>query len=149
MSDIHFKLGLEYHEKQQYDDAIARYRQAINTDQNFGPAYVNMGLAYAAKGKRREAIHSFRGTIQSADDQKSQDEAWYQLHQLSEVSPVDMEEAEEGLNELGATPWTDTKPRPNWLSLGVGGGFLIVTSLAFYGYLLANLIEPDPSLRQG
>src|SRR5688572_28835540 len=71
ISDLHFKAGAEYHEAHQYDDAVVRYRQALNNDQHFGPAYINLGLAYLGKGKRREAIHAFRGAIQYADDQKS------------------------------------------------------------------------------
>jgi len=141
ISDIHFKLGVEYHEAHKYDDAVARYRQAINADKNFGPAYVNLGLAYLAKGKRREAIHAFRGTIKYADDQKSHNEAWYQLHQLSEVSPIDVDAAQESMAEMGASPWTDTKPRPNWLSLGIGSAVLLIAGVSFYSYLLSSLIQ--------
>jgi Zn-dependent protease len=141
VSDIHFKLGTEYHEAQKYDDAIARYRQAINVDQKFGPAYVNLGLAYLGKGRRREAIHAFRGAVQYADDQKSQAEAWYQLHQLSEVSPVDEDAAHESMAEMGASPWTDTRPRPNWLGLGVSSIILLIGGIMFYGYLYTNLID--------
>jgi tetratricopeptide (TPR) repeat protein len=141
VSDIHFKLGTEYHEGQKYDDAIARYRQAISADQKFGPAYVNLGLAYLGKGRRREAIHAFRGAVQYADDQKSQAEAWYQLHQLSEVSPVDEDAAHESMAEMGASPWTDTRPRPNWLGLGVSSIILLIGGIMFYGYLYTNLID--------
>lgn len=141
ISDIHFKLGAEYHEAHKYDDAIARYRQAIDNDKLFGPAYVNLGLAYLAKGKRREAIHAFRGAVQYADDQKSQREAWYQLHQLSEVSPIDQAAAEASMAEMGAAPWTDTKPRPNWLGLAIGSGLLLIGGIILYSYLLTNLIE--------
>lgn len=140
ISDIHFKLGTEYHEAGQYEDAIARYRQAINIDRQFGPAYVNLGLAYLGLGRRREAIHAFRGAIQFADDQKSKNEAWYQLHQLSEVSHLD-EQAKVELAEIGASPWTDIKPHPNWLSLAVGVSFLLVCAIFGYGYLLSSLVE--------
>ena len=143
ISDLHFKLGTEYHQANKFDDAIARYRQALENDKNFGPAYVNLGLAYLGKGKRREAIHAFRGAVQFSDDQKSKQEAWYQLHQLSGVSPVS-DNANEDMAELGASPWTDTKPRPNWLAIGFGVLILLVAALAFYGYLfsgLVNLIE--------
>lgn len=140
VADIHFKIGTEFHEDNKFDDAIARYRQAINNDQNFGPAYVNLGLAYLGKGKRREAIHAFRGAVQYADDQKSQHTAWYQLHQLSEVSPVDEDEAD-NLNKLGAQPWTDTKPRPNWIKLGINMGFLLIGSVVMYGYVVTSLIQ--------
>jgi Zn-dependent protease len=140
ISDIHFKLGAEYHQAHQYDDAIARYRQAINIDRRFGPAYINLGLAYLGKGRRREAIHAFRGAVQYADDQKSQHEAWYQLHQLSEVSHLD-ETAQDSLVKLGASPWTDTRPRPNWLTLGIGMSAVLLGGIFVYGYLLFSLIE--------
>jgi len=138
VADIHFKVGVEYHQTNEFDDAIARYRQAIANDQHFGPAYINLGLAYLGKGKRREAIHAFRGAIQFADDQRSQQEAWYQLHQLSEVTPIDAN-ATENLAEIGATPWTDTKPSPNWLALAVGLLLVLLGSIAFYSYLFTGL----------
>ena len=100
-----------------------------------------MGLAYLAKGKRRDAIRAFRGAIEYADDQKSQGEAWYQLHLLSEVSPVNEEAAQSGMAKLGATPWTDTKPRPNWLNLSLSSAFLLLSGLILYSYLITQLIE--------
>jgi Zn-dependent protease len=140
-ADIHFKAGADYHQANQFDDAIARYRQAIKNDPRFGPAYVNMGLAYLAKGDRKKAIQSFRGATQYADDQKSQQTAWYQLHQLSEVTPVDPEAARQDMAEMGASPWTDTHPNPNWLGLAVSVGLLLVSAIGLYGYLLAQLVE--------
>lgn len=140
-ADIHFKVGADYHEANQYEDAIARYRQAIRIDASFGPAYINMGLAYLAKGDRKKAIQAFRGAVQQADDQKSHTEAWHQLHQLSEVSPVDEEAAQESMAEMGASPWTDTKPRPNWLGLGIGSGLLFVSGIFLYSHLVTQLLE--------
>jgi Zn-dependent protease len=140
-ADIHFKLGAEYHQANQYQDAVARYRQAIKNDQQFGPAYVNLGLAYLGLGKRKEAIGAFRGAVQYAEDKKSQLEAWQQLHRLSEVSTTDAARAQAGMAELGATPWTDTKPRPSWLTLGIVGGLLLVAGAALYGYLVVQLLK--------
>lgn len=140
-AEIHFKIGVEFHQEHEYQDAIARYRQAIANDQEFGPAYVNMGLAYLARGQRKEAIRAFRGAIEYGDDQKAQAQAWQQLHQLSGVSPVDEFSAKQSMSEMGADPWTDTKPRPNWLALGLGGGLLLMVGLGLYGYLLFRLIE--------
>ncbi|MFC1976550.1 site-2 protease family protein [Chloroflexota bacterium] len=140
-ADIHFKLGTEYHQENKYDDAIARYRQAINNDQHFGPAYINMGLAYLAKGQRKRAIQAFRGAVQYADDKKSQTEAWYQLHQLSEITPVNEEMARKDMAEMGDSPWTDTQPRPNWLGLAVAGILLLVGGIFLYSYFLTQLIE--------
>jgi Zn-dependent protease len=138
---IHFRAGAEYHEAGLYDDAIARYQQAIRSDEHFGPAYVNLGLAHLAKGNRKKAIQAFRGAAQYADDKKSQGEAWQQLHQLSEINPINLEVAEENMAEMGAVPWTDTKPRPNWFNLGLSSFLLFIGAIFLYGYLLTQLIR--------
>ena len=138
---IHFKIGVQFHQEQKYEDAIVRYRQAIANDKNFGPAYINMGLAYLARGKRKEAIRALRGAIEYADDQKAQSQAWQQLHQLSEVSPADELAAQQSMSQMGADPWTDTKPRPNWLALAIGGGVILILGIGLYGYLLTQLIH--------
>jgi Zn-dependent protease len=140
-ADIHFKLGTEYHQENKYDDAIARYRQAVSNDQHFGPAYINMALAYLAKGQRKRAIQAFRGAVQYADDKKSQTEAWYQLHRLSEITPIDEEIARKDMAQMGDAPWTDTTPRPNWLGLAVSSTLLLVGGIFLYSYLLTQLIE--------
>lgn len=139
-AEIHFNAGADYHTQKQYEDAVARYRQAIRADLNFGPAYVNLGLAYLVLNRRKEAIQAFRGAVQYADDRKSQASAWQQLHQLSEVSPLDQAAAQESMARMGASPWTDTRPRPNWLALSIGGGLLLLVGLFLYSYLLAELI---------
>jgi Zn-dependent protease len=140
-ADIHFKIGAEYHTTEKYEDAVARYRQAIDNDQNFGPAYVNMGLAYLAKNERRRAIQAFRGATQHADDQRSQVEAWHQLQLLSEVSPVDLAEAKVQMEGMGAKPWTETKAKPDWWSLGFSGGLLLLGGLVLYAYLISQLLQ--------
>lgn len=140
-AEIHFKAGAEYHEAHQYDDAIARYQQAIRSDEHFGPAYVNLGLAHLAKGNRKKAIQAFRGAAQYADDKKSQLEAWQQLHLLSEINPVTQDTAEQAMVEMGAAPWTDTKPRPNWFNLGLSSFLLFVGAILLYGYILTQLIR--------
>lgn len=138
-ADIHFKAGAEYHEVQQYEDAIARYQQAIRNDANFGPAYINLGLAHLAQGNRQRAIQAFRGAAQRADDRKSQETAWQQLHELSEISPINPDTARESMAEMGAAPWTDTKPRPNWVHLGLGSFAVFVCAVLLYSYLVTQL----------
>jgi Zn-dependent protease len=140
VADIHFRAGSEYHEAQQYDDAIARYQQAIRSDQRFGPAYVNLALVYLAKGSRSKAIQAFRGATRYADDKKSQMEAWQQLRELSEISPLNPESATESMVEMGAAPWIDTKPKPNWLNLGLGSLLLFIGAIFLYGYLVSQLL---------
>lgn len=139
-ADIHFKIGTEYHEEHQYEDAIARYRQALRNDQQFGPAYVNMGLAYLAKGERNKAIQAFRGATQYGDDPKSQGVAWRQLYDLSDITPINEEAAQESMAEMGTDPWTDTRPRPNWFGLGIGSGLILLSAIILYSHLLTQLI---------
>jgi hypothetical protein len=100
-----------------------------------------MGLAYLAKGERTRAIQAFRGATQFADDKRSQDEAWHQLRQLSEITPIDESIARKGMAELGDSPWIDTKPRPNWLSLGATSLLLLVGALFAYGLLVVQLVN--------
>lgn len=140
-AEIHFKAGAQFHQANRYEDAIARYQQAIRNDEHFGPAYVNMGLAYLAKGDRKKAIQAFRGATQYAGDQKSQVEAWQQLHQLSQVSPLNEEVARENMAEMGGTPWTDIQPQPNWFSLGFSSVVLLIGAIGFYSYLLTQLVK--------
>ena len=45
------------------------------------------------------------------------------------------------MSQMGASPWTDTKARPNWLAMGIGGGILLIAGVILYGYLLNQLIE--------
>jgi hypothetical protein len=42
---------------------------------------------------------------------------------------------------MGADPWTDTKPRPNWMGLAIGGGLMLVMGIGLYTYLLIQIID--------
>jgi len=139
MADIHFKAGTDYHEQKRFDDAIARYRQAIKIDAAFGPAYVNMGLAYKAKNQRTEAIGAFRAATKYAADEKSKNQAWTELHDLSAL-PNTRSEAQPAQENSGAIPWTDTKPSPDWLTFGVGLFVLLLTFMCIFSLLVITLI---------
>ena len=147
-ADIHFDLGAEYHAADRYEDAIARYRQALASDRHYGPAYVNMGLAYLALNQRSRAIRAFRGATQYATDEKSRTEAWAQLHKLSEAPfPIDQatsasaqtEPPPAPLSETG--PWTSTRPTPNWLAFGLSSLLMIMGTGCLYIYLTIELIR--------
>ncbi|GAB4547011.1 MAG: hypothetical protein Kow0063_41610 [Anaerolineae bacterium] len=147
-ADIHFNLGAEYHAEGRYEDAIARYRQAIASDRTYGPAYVNMGLAYLAINNRTRAIQAFRGATRYASDEVSKREAWAQLHKLSEFPPTPGQPAPSTLpaghpkeSPLETGPWTNTRPTPNWLAFGVGSLLTITASGCLYIYLTIELIR--------
>ena len=42
---------------------------------------------------------------------------------------------------MGDAPWIDSQPRPNWLSLGITTGVLLVGGVLLYGFLLIQLVE--------
>jgi Flp pilus assembly protein TadD len=49
------QLGLALIEKGRYDDAIASFRQAIDADRNYSPAYYNMAVAQSLRGDKEGA----------------------------------------------------------------------------------------------
>jgi len=143
-ADIHFELGAEYHAAGEYADAIARYRQALSSDPSYGPAYVNLGLAYLAVDQRPRAIQSFRAATQHAADEKSRSEAWAQLQKLSEAPPLPPRDQTDSAGRQAppeAGPWTDIRPAPNWVALGVGSAVTLITSACVYIYLIIGLVR--------
>lgn len=146
-ADIHFDLGAEYHAAGNYEDAIARYRQAIANDRTYGPAYVNLGLAYLALGQRNRAIHALRGATRYAADEKSRGEAWTQLHKLSEYSPLAAQDVpssaqpESARPMAEAGPWTNTGATPNWVAFGLSSLLTLTSTACLYVYLTIGLIR--------
>jgi Zn-dependent protease len=137
---IHFERGAEYHAANDYEDAIARYRQAIANDRGYGPAYVNLGLAYLSLGQRDRALQAFRGATQYATDEKSKNEAWTQLNKLSQYSPLTPSQAPPSPDAGQTGPWTNIQPAPNWLALGLSSLFALVGAGCIYIYLTVALI---------
>ncbi len=146
-ADIHFELGAQYHAAGEYENAIARYRQAIANDSHYGPAYVNLGLAHLALDQRAQAIRAFRGATQRAYDEKSRNEAWAQLHKLSEFQPLGSQAPlsstpKEGLPRARkAGPWTHTSTTPDWLAFGLSGALALMATGCMYVYLAIGLIR--------
>jgi Zn-dependent protease len=64
-AQIHFQIGLAYHREGQWDEAIARYRQATDHDSSFALAYYNLGLVYWAKGRLPLATSAFRAAMEA------------------------------------------------------------------------------------
>ena len=139
MANLHFQAGADYHQTRQFDDAIARYRQAISADATYGPAYVNMGLVYKAKAQRAEAIQAFRAATRYASDEKSKNQAWAELHSLSALPGTRQEIIPKSENS-GETPWTDTKPTPDWLAFWAGIFLLFFMFICLFGLLLITMI---------
>jgi Zn-dependent protease len=139
-ADIHFERGAAYHTDGQYEDAIARYRQAIAHDNHYGPAYVNMGLAYLALERRDRAIQAFRGATQNAADEKSRREAWAQINSLSQYQPVGAQETADAAGGQGG-PRTESQSSVNWPAFWLNALVVLVASAGVYVYLTISLIH--------
>ena len=142
-AQIHFDIGLAYHRKGQVDEAIARYRQAIAHDQDFGIAYYNQGLAHWQKGRVPQAESAFRAAARTSDDVGVRLQADLQRKRLSQVDAgQDTEDAqippplEPGIAASSVpdapAPMDPLVARRVWLRLAVGGGLLLAAALAIW-----------------
>jgi len=60
----HFALGAAFSGQQEYERAIAEFKQSIQIDSSFSPAYNSLGYAYRPVGKFDEAEAVFKKYIQ-------------------------------------------------------------------------------------
>jgi Zn-dependent protease len=141
-AEIHFQVGRDYHAQGDYADAIARYRQAIASDQHFGPAYVNLGLAYLASGQRERAIQAWRGATQFAADEDSRREAWAQLHRLSQFSPAALDSGGNGVADVAPEPvaWANNGLPFRWSTFWGKAALVAAGSACLYIGLTLALI---------
>jgi Zn-dependent protease len=139
LAHIHFECGAAYHAEGHYEDAIARYRQAIASDPHYGPAYINLGLVYLATGQRERAIQAFRGAIRMATDEPSRRQAWQHLYQLSQSRPMD--ESQAAAPAQPATPWMDVEPEFNWHSFRTTTIVVLALAMGVYAGLTLMLIR--------
>ncbi|MGC8878635.1 MAG: tetratricopeptide repeat protein [Anaerolineae bacterium] len=139
LAHIHFERGAAFHTEGHYEDAIARYRQAIANDPHYGPAYVNLGLVYLAIGQRDHAIQAFRGAIRSAADEPSRRQAWEQLYKLSQYRPTG--DTQLTSSAESATPWTEAEPRINWQAFRATIAILLGLAMCIYAGLTLILVH--------
>jgi Zn-dependent protease len=145
-AQIHFEIGFDYHQDNQLDEAIARYRQAVAHDANYAEAYYNQGLAYWAKGRSSLASSAFQAAIRCEGNPTVRSQAGLRLHELA-LAQQDPE------RELGPAP-EPLQPgtamrsgdapsyrapaldpdvaRRMWLRLALGGVAILFGSLALW-----------------
>jgi len=141
-ADIHFERGVAYQLAEQYEDAIARYRQAINQDAHYGPAYVGMGQAYLALDQVSRAEHAYKGAVQYAGDDRSRQAAWAGLRHLR------LTEQEENGVVVGTdagSPATESVAEEavsvDWIPFRLGGLLFVVGNWGVYIALAIGLIQ--------
>lgn len=62
----HYAIALEYVSLKQYDNAIKKFQELITLDQNYVPAYHQLGLLLGSMGRKDEALRTFEQGIQIA-----------------------------------------------------------------------------------
>ena len=151
-AQIHFTIGLEYHKQGQLDEAVVRYRQAIEHDPRFSLAYYNLGLVYLAKGRTALASGAFRSAMQYSSDHRLRTTAEQRLREMAATGQQPEAPAgpvppplELGLPvEVPAETPQRLDPaiaRRVWLHLAFGGAvfiFLLVTSWLFVTLVTLN-----------
>lgn len=144
-AEIHFRIGLEYHKAGHFDEAIARYRQAISHDNGLALAYYNQGLAYLAKGRSSLAANAFRAALQSGDPDVAY-QAELRLRELvhsgqsreSRLEPLPPP-LEPGAVPLSippaASPLDPAIIRRMWWRLGLGGAAMFFLGVAVWFFV--------------
>ena len=61
-------LGVALHEDGRFDDAVARYRRALQIQPDYVPAFNNLGVTLRAQGKVDEAIRVYDDGLRVRDD---------------------------------------------------------------------------------
>ena len=147
-AEIHFAIGLEYHKAGQYDEAIARYRQALGHDEDYALAYYNEGLAYWAKGRLPLAVSAFRAVLDCRGYPEARIPASLRLRELAQVErepgaelgpvppPLDPGQLAEPAEDE-APPLDPALARRVWLQMGIGGTAMIVGAFAIWLFVTA------------
>ena len=141
-ADIHFERGAAYQVAGQYEDAIARYRQAIKQDAHYGPAYVGMGQAYLSLDQASRAEHAFKGALQSAGDDRSRQLAWAGLQHLQAGEQEENVAAvtTEGLSPA-VEPVVEELVNVSWIRFRLGGVLFLAANWGVYMVLAIGLIQ--------
>lgn len=147
-AQIHFDIGLAYHQSEQVDEAIARYRQALAHDEHFALAYYNQGLAYWAKGRFPLAASAFRAAMRASIDPGLRTQASRYLYELAQVEQdpeVQLRSAppplEPGISAEAATggapPLDPAMVRRVWLHLAIGGTLSLLLAILMWLFVTA------------
>jgi tetratricopeptide (TPR) repeat protein len=150
-AQIHFEIGLEYQHAGELDEAIARYRQALEHDDQFALAYYNLGLAYLAKGRLPLATGAFRAAKKVAADVGVHLQAHRRLQELAQREqgalasappippPLEPGEAIEanGVRDPSLDPGL---MRRLWLRLALGSALALLLAASAWLYVTAVVL---------
>jgi len=69
------EIGNFYLGRKDYRGAISRYKEAIHTDPDYAPAYLQLGKVDEKLGHRREALAAYRKYLDALPSEKQAEEA--------------------------------------------------------------------------
>ena len=148
-AQIHFNIGLDYHKEEHYDEAIARYRQALAHDDQFALAYYNLGLACLAKGRHPLAASAFRAVLQSTWEPGLRSQAEQRLRELDRLEqdpslaltippPLEPDRSP----DLAAGEEADPAMiQRMWLRLAVGAVLVVFAAVGAWLFVLGATIQ--------
>jgi Zn-dependent protease len=150
-AQIHFEIGLEYHKAGQFEEAIARYRQALAHDEDFSLAYYNQGLAYWEKGRLPLATSAFRAVLESSRHADVRLPASLRLRELAKLEqepgaelgsvPPPLDPGEPAQRTEDEVPALDPAlARRVWLQMGFGTTAMLVGAFAIWLFITAVML---------
>ncbi|HLW78984.1 MAG TPA: tetratricopeptide repeat protein [Terriglobia bacterium] len=69
------EVGDFYFIKKQYQGALSRYREAVQTDPDYAPAYLGLGKTYDKIGLKQKALTAYQKYLDLLPSEKQADEA--------------------------------------------------------------------------
>ncbi|MCL5005120.1 MAG: tetratricopeptide repeat protein [Acidobacteria bacterium] len=69
------EIGNFYLHRKDYRGALSRYKEAIRTDSDYAPAYLQLGKVYEKLGRKRKALAAYREYLNALPSEKQADEA--------------------------------------------------------------------------
>ena len=93
------EIGNFYFKRRNYAGALSRYKEAVQVDPNYAPAYLGLGRVYEKIGLKRKALEAYQRYLDELPSTKQAEEA------KSAHAAIDRLE-----KELGPTPSKDANP---------------------------------------
>ena len=69
------EIGNFYFKRKKYKAAVSRFQEAADTDPNYAPAYLGLGMAYERLGLRQKALESYRKYLEMLPSDKDAESA--------------------------------------------------------------------------
>jgi tetratricopeptide (TPR) repeat protein len=69
------EIGDFYFKRKRYAGALSRYKEAVQADPHFAPAYLGLGKVYERMGLKQKALEAYQRYLDELPSKKQADEA--------------------------------------------------------------------------